>query len=147
MSGSSSVSALSVHAGRKVGLDERYMSISPRMRELLREADMSGAQLDAAVLTGADLRNANLRGAGFRNARLDGTDLRDARLGSTLLVGASLRGADLRGAYLRLARLDDADLSDPNLDGTEGLTQAQLNRADYMRNWLLLGSRSAPSFL
>jgi uncharacterized protein YjbI with pentapeptide repeats len=45
------------------------------------------------------------------------------------LVGASLRGADLRGAYLRLAKLDGADLSDANLEGVEGLTQGQLNRA------------------
>jgi hypothetical protein len=77
----------------------------------LREADMSGAQLDAAVLIGADLRKANLRGAGFRHAKLDAADLRDARLGGAFLVGASLRGADLRGAYLRLARLDSADQS------------------------------------
>jgi len=34
----------------------------------------------------------------------------------------------MRGAYLRLAKLDSADLSDANLDGTEGLTQGQLNR-------------------
>jgi uncharacterized protein YjbI with pentapeptide repeats len=28
-----------------------------------------------------------------------------------------------------LAKLDGADLSDANLDGTEGMTQGQLNRA------------------
>jgi uncharacterized protein YjbI with pentapeptide repeats len=95
----------------------------------LGEVDMSGAQLDAAVLIGVDLRKANLRGAGLRDARLDETDLRDARLGSAFLVGASLRAADLRGAYLRLAKLNNADLSDANLDGAEGLTQAQLVRA------------------
>jgi uncharacterized protein YjbI with pentapeptide repeats len=97
----------------------------------LREADMSGAQLDAVTLTGADLRKANLRGAGFRHAKLDVTDLRDARLGGALLVGASLAGADLRRAYLRLAKLDGADLSDANLEGVEGLTQGQLNRARF----------------
>src|SRR5882724_5289474 len=70
-----------------------------------------------------------LRGAGFRDALLDEADLRGARLGSAFLVGTSLRGADLRGAYLRLAKLDGADLSDANLDGAEGLTQAQLDRA------------------
>jgi uncharacterized protein YjbI with pentapeptide repeats len=40
-----------------------------------------------------------------------------------------VRGADLRGAYLRLAKLDGVDLSDAYLDGAEGLTQAQLERA------------------
>ena len=49
--------------------------------------------------------------------------------GGAFLVGTSLRGADLRGAYLRLAKLDGADLSDANLEGVEGLTQGQLNRA------------------
>jgi hypothetical protein len=43
--------------------------------------------------------------------------------------GRPLRGADLRRAYLRLAKLDGAGLSDANLEGVEGLTQAQLNRA------------------
>ena len=52
-----------------------------------------------------------------------------ARLGDAFLVGASLRGADLRRAYLRLAKLDGADLSDANLEGVEGLSQGQLNRA------------------
>src|SRR5260370_5613189 len=96
----------------------------------LREADMSGAQLDAAVLIVTDLRTANLRGAGFRHAKLDAADLPDARLGGAFLVGASVRGADLRGAYLRLAKLDSADLSDANLEGVEGLPQRQLDRAD-----------------
>jgi uncharacterized protein YjbI with pentapeptide repeats len=45
------------------------------------------------------------------------------------LVEASLRGADLRGAYLRLAKLDGADLSDANLEGVDGLTQDQIDRA------------------
>ena len=38
-------------------------------------------------------------------------------------------GTDLRGGYVRLARLDGADLSDANLEGIEGLMQAQMDRA------------------
>ena len=52
-------------------------------------------------------------------------------MGGAFLVGASLRGADLRGAYVRLTKLDGADLFDANLDGAEGLTQAQLDRAHF----------------
>ena len=63
------------------------------------------------------------------SSRLDAADLRDAGLGGAFLVGASLSGTDLRGAYLRLAKLDGADLSDANLEGVEGLTQDQLDRA------------------
>ena len=75
------------------------------------------------------LHAANLRGTGVRDARLEAADLRDLRLGSAFLVGASLRGTDLRGGYVRLARLDGADLSDANLEGIEGLMQAQIDRA------------------
>src|SRR4051812_7622533 len=75
----------------------RDRSCTLRRRREPQEADMSGAQLDRAVLTGADLRKANLRGAGFRGALLDEADLREARLGGAFLVRASLRGADLRG--------------------------------------------------
>jgi uncharacterized protein YjbI with pentapeptide repeats len=49
--------------------------------------------------------------------------------GGAFLAGASLRAAILCGAYLRLARPDGADLSDADLRGTEGLTQAQIDRA------------------
>jgi hypothetical protein len=86
----------------------------------LREADMSGAQLDAAVLIEADLRKANLRGAGFRHAMLDAADLRDARLGGAFLVGASLRGADLRGAYVRLAKRSSPLFPLPRFDAGWG---------------------------
>jgi uncharacterized protein YjbI with pentapeptide repeats len=65
----------------------------------------------------------------LRDARIDGANLRNARLGGAFVAAASLRSADLRGAYLRLARLDGADLSDADLRGTEGLTQAQIDRA------------------
>ena len=95
----------------------------------LREADMSGVLLDLGTLTGADLREVNLRGAGLRDARLDETDLRGARLGGAFLVGASFRGCDLRGAYLRSATLDSGGLSDANLEGVQGLTQVQIDRA------------------
>ena len=40
-----------------------------------------------------------------------------------------LSQANLRGAYLRLAKLDAADLSDAHLEAVEGLTPAQLDRA------------------
>ena len=43
----------------------------------------------------------------------------------------------MRGAYLRLAKLDAADLSDARLEAVEGLTPAQLNRAQLNRGTTL----------
>src|SRR5207248_11341947 len=113
----------------KADIDFTMMANAVLRGTCLPAADMSGAQLHAAVLPVTNPRKANLRGAGLRDARLDEADLPDSRLGSAFLVRASLRGADLRGAYLRLAKLDGADLSDANLDGAEALTQAQIDRA------------------
>jgi uncharacterized protein YjbI with pentapeptide repeats len=58
----------------------------------LHEADLSGAQLDGAVLTRADLQRRTCVGPDFamRGRR---SDLREARLGGAPPVGASLGGA------------------------------------------------------
>jgi uncharacterized protein YjbI with pentapeptide repeats len=75
----------------------------------LKEADMRGAQLDAAVLTGADLRKANLRGAGFRGALLEEADLpaQPINLGADERVKRPPNACDCAGAHpLRPAASD-----------------------------------------
>ena len=83
----------------------------------LSDADLSGADLRGANLRDADLRDAYLRGAYLRDADLRGAYLRDADLRGAYLRGADLRGADLSGADLRGANLRDADLRDAYLRG------------------------------
>ena len=56
--------------------------------------------LKQAVKSGADLRGANLRGADLGGAYLRGADLGGANLRDANLGGANLRGADLGGANL-----------------------------------------------
>ena len=66
------------------------------MKDCLRDAVLTGADLRRAVLTGADLRGADLRGAVLRGADLRGADLRRAVLTDADLTGAVLTD-DLEG--------------------------------------------------
>jgi len=111
--------------------------------------DLRGIKMDRAVLGGADFCGANLRGANLigaiaQQARFGRADLSRARLSGANLVSASFVNARparaemefcfdgkriLRGTYLRLAKLDSVDLSGANLDGADGMTQAQLDVA------------------
>jgi len=86
----------------------------------LRNADLGGADLGCADLRGADLRNANLGGADLGCADLGCADLRGANLGCADLGGANLRNADLRGANLRNADLGGADLGGADLRNADG---------------------------
>ena len=74
------------------------------VRDTVKKAVASGANLGSA-----DLRAAYLSGADLRDANLSGADLR----------AANLSGADLSGAYLSGANLSDADLSDAYLSGAD----------------------------
>ncbi len=72
----------------------------------------------------SDARLAHLRGTDLHNANLIGANLQKADL-----RGANLQCADLRGARLHEAELEGTQLQFANLEDTEGLTQAQINRA------------------
>lgn len=89
----------------------------------LEGADLSGAQLERAVLLDAHLERANLSGANLQEAVLDGVHLEraclaDADLRWADLVGSYLMGADLSRARLEGVNLTNARLADANLDGT-----------------------------
>ena len=76
-----------------------------------------------------DLSRAALRGLDLGGFDLSRADLQGADLRGTNCSCANLAGAHLEGANLFKAVLDGADLSDADLRGTEGLTQAQIDRA------------------
>ena len=75
---------------------------------VLRDADLTDADLTDADLTGADLQDANLRGTNIQGADLRGSDLQDADLRGANLQDADLRGADLRNATVTQSQLDSA---------------------------------------
>jgi uncharacterized protein YjbI with pentapeptide repeats len=94
---------------------------------VLRDADLSGANLSLANFNTADLRGANLSGSDINTADLRETDLRGANLSGVHIRVANLSDADLRGVRLRGADLRDADLSGANLSETD-LSDADLRR-------------------
>jgi uncharacterized protein YjbI with pentapeptide repeats len=93
---------------------------------VLREIDLSGADLNRIYhqaadrdypdewgpdLSGAKLRHASARGAHLFNSRLRGADLRDSDFSEAVLFGVDFAGADLTGASFRGARLSEVDFS------------------------------------
>jgi hypothetical protein len=107
-------------------------------RAVLPKADLTGAQLQGAVLflaqlQGASLDQAQLQGASFVFARLEGASLDEAQLqGASLryahLEGASLDEAQLEGASFHYAHLEGASLDEAKLEGSS-LDEAQLQGA------------------
>jgi hypothetical protein len=117
---------LSANGGR-INLRGRDLRNARLDRSTLRNADLTGANIEGASLAGADLREARLEravisGADLSGARLDKADLtgailRGANLARAALSGADLTGADLIGANLAKARLKGAALTAARLDG------------------------------
>ncbi len=97
-------------------------------RDILKNANLQGANLREADLRRAILRDTNLQGADLRMAKLERTSLERVNL-----TGADLRGADLKEAKLwdvtkgRETKLLNADFSNANL---EGVTLSYLNSSN-----------------
>ena len=83
----------------------------------LRNADLSGAELENSHLEGALLTHANLANASLARSHLEGANLDHAKLGYANLASASLEGASLRHAQLTRTTLDDAYLAHADLTG------------------------------
>lgn len=89
-------------------------------------ADLIGANLSGAYLSRADLSGANLSRADLSGAYLIRADLRLANLSRVDLSGANLSGADLSGA-----NLGGADLTGTNLHDTDLRWAKNLDRCDH----------------
>lgn len=94
-------------------------------------ADLIGANLSGANLSGADLSGANLSRADLSGAYLIRADLRLANLSRVDLSGANLSGANLSGADLSGANLGGADLTGTNLHDTDLRWAKNLDRCDH----------------
>jgi hypothetical protein len=109
-----------------------------KVKGLLYDGSLNGADLSFVDLTGADLKESKLIGvdlsaASVRWADLTGADLRGAELRSTnfaqaILHQAILRDTNLYQANLGAAELKNADLTRANL-GEADLSYADLNTA------------------
>ncbi|HEY7419220.1 MAG TPA: pentapeptide repeat-containing protein, partial [Ktedonobacteraceae bacterium] len=82
-------------------------------------ADLSGANLEGAVLHRADFYVANLSGANLHKADLSSAILIKADLRKADLSEANLRGADLSVANLRRTNLYKSDFNGAYVEGTQ----------------------------
>lgn len=88
-----------------------------------KSLNVSGIQLNNALLSRADLSHAYMVKASLKKATLNEADLKETDLESANLNGAYLLSADLTGANLRFADLTEANFREADLSG------ADLNRA------------------
>ena len=98
-------------------------------RHLLRQANLSRANLVLADLDDANLVEANLSGATLVNAFLPRSNLVEANLRGADLLTADLREANLLNADLRGTNLQGAYLSRADLREVKSSTQEQLSSA------------------
>ena len=117
----------------------------------LMDSNLTGLNIEAAVLPELSLGGTNLLQANFKGASLPGADLsrtnltkadlsgvdlsqgniRQANLDQANLTGAQLYQSNLQGADLRYANLQDANLSGADLQGAKNLEQATLRGSIY----------------
>lgn len=102
-------------------------------KAILVSIDLEGAELVAAtfrggVLFGANLQNANLDGVDFRNADMRRANLRNTRLWDANFEGANLEDVDFDGAEL----YQPPKGGPANFQGAKGLAPEQIKKA---KNW------------
>ncbi len=94
----------------------------------LQGCDLSGLDLDRALLQGARMEGADLTGARMEGAILAGARMEGAILAKARMEGATLDGARMEGAFLGGARLEGASLWEARLEGAD-LAGARLEGA------------------
>ena len=137
----------------EINLESADIRYSDFQKSYLTEANLQKANLTMADFQGADLRNANLRqavlknasfmGANLTSANLEGADLTGSRFGRMYIprpgrelsdqhsLVTTLKGANLRGAKVRGADFQGADISGADFRTAVGLTQEQVDSANF----------------
>jgi hypothetical protein len=92
----------------------------------LRNVNLIGMHLEAAILVESNFRRAGLYRTHLEEANLAGANLTGADLSEAHLEGAFLWGAQLQGADLSEAHLDGASFREADLRDATGLTLKQL---------------------
>ena len=103
----------------------------------LQKVDFTNANLSGANFKGADLSNANLEFAELTAANFEGANISDAKLVNAILfaanlIGANITGSNLTGADLVGCEMYCANLWSSNLERAD-LTGADLTGANLIR--------------
>ncbi|MFD4247942.1 pentapeptide repeat-containing protein [Streptomyces sp. NPDC058525] len=97
---------------------------------VLRDVNLSGADLYRSHLEGAELTGADLSGATLVKAVLDGSSLVGANVDRADLGSSEMWAVDARGASFREAKLDAAGLLDVKLQGAD-LSNASVQQTSF----------------
>ncbi|MEO1389709.1 MAG: pentapeptide repeat-containing protein [Cyanobacteria bacterium J06634_6] len=119
-----------------VSIWNQWRASEPLTAPNLRDADLTGLELENVNFARADLRGADLTNAYLYDADFQQADLRGAILSRSMLVGANLCKANLSEAILEHAYLNQSDLSNANLTGA-CLQEADLQAALLMEATLV----------
>ena len=111
-----------------VAIWNRWRVKDPLIAPSLKNADLSGLDLENINLCGADLRGADLSGCYLYDADFQNADLRWANLCRAGLIGANFHRANLSGANLKHAYLAQSDLSNADFSSA-CLQEADLQAA------------------
>src|SRR5215831_102882 len=105
--------------------------------ELLRQANIAGADLSHHDLQNIDLSNRDLHQTNFNSAMLDGAQFVNSNMTDAHLQSSFFRRANFEGAILERASLSHATLVEANLIGASlrraDLTWADLSHAEVQR--------------
>jgi uncharacterized protein YjbI with pentapeptide repeats len=126
---------------REAKLNECDLTGADLDRALVSVRDPAGTRMLAADLTGATMRGADLTGLSVAGGRLNGADLRGAILDNLSLAGAEATGLDAReatsdkkqgsaGANIFDARLTGANFEGAVLNGVS-FNHSDLDRANF----------------
>jgi len=93
-------------------------------RAMMRNANLTNAQLEKSTFNDADMKGAVLKGAKLKDASMKGADLSAVDFSGASLEGADLSDCKVKGAIFREANLQNTDLrnvdlSDANVAGVD----------------------------
>ena len=117
---------------REISLEGGVLSAQGRLLVgplVLRDVNLSRADIRFARLRNVDLSGADLSGTEFNNSDLERAMLAGANLSGADFTDANLRGAVLKDANLSQAILTNADLSGADLGGALCVSRDQISSA------------------
>ena len=132
-----SVPTITNSLGQTLYTDDRDHVYVQMAGKYLRNAQLSGMDLQGIDFRDCNLSEANFEGANLSGCKFDDADLSKANLRNAILDKASLRKTNLEGSTLEDASMQGADLEEANLQNSWApkvdLSSSNLIRANLSR--------------
>lgn len=113
-----SVPTITNSSGQTLYTDDRELVYTQMAGKYLRNAQLSGMDLQGIDFRDCNLSEANFEGANLSGCKFDNADLTKANLRNAILNGASLKKCNLEYSNLEYASMQRVNLEDANLQKT-----------------------------